>query len=169
MKAQSSLEFLMTYGWALFIIFAVSALYINFGLSNPETSIQTSCIFESDFECVEFVAVHNGSRLDLTIILQNTAGYDLNITGVTIGRLQGVTGAPPSFSYDEVTYFTVDSWETRTILLGERIPLHIRINNAQISNQLVRMSLDIRYRINRPGFFTRMVRGDLTVRIQRNI
>ncbi len=56
MRAQASLEFLSTYGWAFIVIILMIGTVSFFGVSNPDIFIAEKCTFEEDITCVDFFA-----------------------------------------------------------------------------------------------------------------
>lgn len=72
-KAQASMEFLMTYGWALLVVLlAIGALtYFNSGITKQSSEI---CSLSAGFGCSEFKINTNA----ITIVLRNGLGKDIN-------------------------------------------------------------------------------------------
>lgn len=56
MKAQASIEFLSTYGWAFIIIILMIGTVSYFGVTNPDVFVAEKCTFEEDITCVDFFA-----------------------------------------------------------------------------------------------------------------
>lgn len=90
-KAQTSLEFLMTYGWALIIILVVLLVAWQMGLFNPR-SIQPGYsgfwgVVPGDF------SLKSDGVSTLTLSVKNEVGASVNITrmNVTIGEEKSVT------------------------------------------------------------------------------
>ena len=50
-KAQSAMEYLVTYSWALLILVLVLAALIGFGLFNQATYTPNACAIQGDFSC----------------------------------------------------------------------------------------------------------------------
>lgn len=74
-KAQSAMELIMTYGWALFIVlFAIGALYY-FSLS-PEDAISPSCIFTGELSCEGFKIFQDKVGVEL----RNNVGREITVT-----------------------------------------------------------------------------------------
>jgi hypothetical protein len=59
-KAQSAMEYLMTYGWAILIIAVVLASLFALGVFNSGASLSTSCIALAGFTCSSPV-LHQGN------------------------------------------------------------------------------------------------------------
>ncbi|VVC72221.1 Uncharacterised protein [uncultured archaeon] len=65
---QVSMEFLMTYGWAIIIMLAVVAVLFLLGVFNPPTP--SGCVVESGFAC---------------------RGYKINTSGLTLNLIQSTS------------------------------------------------------------------------------
>lgn len=87
-KAQSALEYLMTYGWALIVIAIVIAvlIFVTSGATGGVT-----CQSQSTGIVVKNWAVSSANGVGLS--LQNTTGSDINVTGVTAAG-SFATGTP---------------------------------------------------------------------------
>ena len=78
-KSQSSLEYLMTYGWAVIIIaVALSALYV-FGVMNPSAFVSQQCLLPAGFTCA---IVGMGSSGIITVNIYQSTGSQITITSV---------------------------------------------------------------------------------------
>jgi hypothetical protein len=65
-KCQASLEYLITYAWALFIIFLVIGFLSTYLLTNS-TTIELECYFGDHFFCTEAVYNNSGDTIDLVL------------------------------------------------------------------------------------------------------
>jgi hypothetical protein len=133
MKAQSALEYLMTYGWAILIVIIVGAALYALGVFNPGTftgqkSTGFSAVQMDDFkfDTEGNVTLLIGNRRGRTIDIKNiTAEYGANTLGnntvgcltTPLGPNEECTGSvgvftpqPQGASYDmEITVKYVDS------------------------------------------------------------
>jgi hypothetical protein len=95
-KAQSAMEYLMTYGWAILIVIIVAAALFALGVFNPATYTQSA---PTGFQ--GFLIPEGGWQLtsagQLTIQLKNMAGANINITNVT-AVYAGAMGYNASYS-----------------------------------------------------------------------
>ena len=78
-RAQAAMEFLMTYGWAILVVLIVIGALAYFGVLSPSTLLPEKCTFPVSLSCLDH-AVGNGF---MAISLQNGAGRDITIRGVT--------------------------------------------------------------------------------------
>ena len=78
-KAQSALEYLMTYGWAILIIVIVGAALFALGVFNPQGTSAMSVSGITDFQIVDAGITTDGN---LTLILGVKTGKTTTITGI---------------------------------------------------------------------------------------
>lgn len=79
MKAQSAIEYLITYSWAIIIITITLGAIYALGLFNPNYFISNQCIFHADFGCLSAFLYANGL---VTVNIQQSTSSPINITGV---------------------------------------------------------------------------------------
>lgn len=79
-RAQASVDFLFTYGWALMAVLIVLIAITYFGISRPQQFVAQQCVADDAFNCFEFGA--DSDSLD--VILQSKVGMPLNITAVAV-------------------------------------------------------------------------------------
>ena len=72
MKAQSAMEYLMTYGWAILIIAVVLAALFELGVFNGSNLAPQACIAESGLQCTNLVYNNTG----ITFTFGQTTGQD---------------------------------------------------------------------------------------------
>jgi hypothetical protein len=86
-KAQSAMEYLMTYGWAILIVIIVAAALFALGVFNPSTYTQSAPTGFQGFQIPSGGFQLKGNATDpqsnLTLQLQNMVGSNINITNVT--------------------------------------------------------------------------------------
>lgn len=78
-KAQSALEYLMTYGWAILIIVIVGAALFALGVFNPSGSATMTMSEISDFQLVDATINQGGN---VTVILGTKTGKATTVTGI---------------------------------------------------------------------------------------
>lgn len=89
-RGQSSIEYLVTYGWTLLAILAAVAMVWYLGIFNPSNLLGSGDTAKGfTFSIVQ--QKYSGTVLNLA--LGNTQGQAVNITGVTVG---GVNGTMPT-------------------------------------------------------------------------
>lgn len=72
-KAQSAMEFLVTYGWVLTAVLSIIGLLFYFGVMNPKMFITEQCISSYPFFCGKpFV-----NNSEVNIMLLNKAEYGI--------------------------------------------------------------------------------------------
>ncbi|MBI2580739.1 hypothetical protein HYV85_02925 [Candidatus Woesearchaeota archaeon] len=78
-RAQAAMEFLMTYGWAILVVLVVIGALAYFGVLSPSTLLPEKCTFPVSLSCTD----HQVLRDRITLILQNGAGRDMQVTRVS--------------------------------------------------------------------------------------
>ena len=74
-KAQSAMEYLMTYGWAILIVAVVLGVLYNLGVFTGAAFLGTSCIAASGFYCTNPILSTGGV---LTVTIGQATGTTLN-------------------------------------------------------------------------------------------
>jgi len=101
-KAQSALEYLMTYGWAILIIVIVGAALYALGVFNPASSTSLTLTGVTNFQLID--AVLNKSSDTLTVIIGTKTGkttaisnIDFDVDGTCMNSaIDGNTSIAPS-------------------------------------------------------------------------
>lgn len=81
-RAQSAMEYLMTYGWAILVIAVVLAILFSIGVFSGGSFLGTSCIAASGYLCQNPVIFHTGNALTFTFGQNNGATIYNVIVGV---------------------------------------------------------------------------------------
>ena len=81
-KAQSALEFLMTYGWAIMVVLAAIGALSYFGVLSPDKFLPQRCSFPAGISCVDFEYDVIDEIGTLSFAIRNNLGWD--ITGVSV-------------------------------------------------------------------------------------
>jgi Na+/H+-translocating membrane pyrophosphatase len=76
-KAQSAIEYLTTYGWAIMIVAIALTVMFYFGVFSPGRFVNTQCIFPADFSCLSSFMSTNGV---IIVNIQQSTMYTINIT-----------------------------------------------------------------------------------------
>jgi len=79
MKAQSAMEYLVTYGWAILIIGIVISTLYALGIFSLKNYVNTFCVFPADFSCLNSYLFPNGNFI--INIVQSTS-TPINITSI---------------------------------------------------------------------------------------
>ena len=97
-KAQSAMEYLMTYGWAILIIGIALAAMFQMGLFNPSKYVTDTCTLPSGLTCGSFFLYPNGL---LTVSIGNGLQDPINVTAIGCSQNKTTTNMqipynPPS-------------------------------------------------------------------------
>ena len=83
LKAQSAMEYLMTYGWAILIISVVLASLFSLGVFNAGSALSTTCLPLSGYTCTSPL-LHSGTLY------------------ITVGQATGISWTNTVYYYDPV-------------------------------------------------------------------
>ena len=97
-KAQSAMEYLMTYGWAILIIGIALAAMFQMGLFNPSRYVTNTCTLPSGLACGQFILYSNGT---LSVSIGNALQDPINVTAIGCSQNETITNMqipynPPS-------------------------------------------------------------------------
>ena len=93
-KSQAALEFIMTYGWAILVVLVAISALAYFGVLSPDRFLPSKCVLQSGIACLD----HKATSTGLTVIAENSLGYDVTITAVKAVQCTAQTGLSTSFS-----------------------------------------------------------------------
>jgi len=99
LRAQSAMEFLMTYGWAILLMLVVVSVLFYMGVLSPRSVAPNSLAFPAGFTAYDY-QLDSSARLYLD--LGQAVGEDINILSVLCAREAGgdsPTGSSPITSY----------------------------------------------------------------------
>ncbi len=94
MKAQSAMEYLMTYGWAILIIAVVLAALFAIGIfTNPGLGV--SCVAASGYTCTSIALAETGSNnVSLSFTFGQTSGSTVYNVGMACSATASAGGLP---------------------------------------------------------------------------
>lgn len=92
-KAQSAMEYLMTYGWAILIIGVVLVALFALGIFNASSFVSSTCTPVAGFQCTSYSLTSSGFSATIS---QSTSSDWLTANVFFLGP--GVTGPPSSFN-----------------------------------------------------------------------
>ena len=87
-KSQAALEFLMTYGWAILVVLVAIGALAYFGVLSPGLFLPARCTLQAGIACID----HKATSTALTVIAQNSLGYDVTITDLKAQLCTAQTG-----------------------------------------------------------------------------
>jgi hypothetical protein len=81
-KAQAAMEYLVTYGWALLVLFVVVGYLISSGAFSASTFATQECTFQPDLPCSPYVLYKSLGSTRLEFGLTNGLGFPIKVTKV---------------------------------------------------------------------------------------
>ena len=134
-RSQAALEFLTTYAWAfLVILISISALYY-FGVFDFSKFLPQSCLFPSQFECLDYSFTGNQIRFRLI----NNIGEQISVTRFNLTNDASTplacTNPAVPFTWDNglPMDFTFTNCQNGAFIKGERAEAKIRIQYYAIN------------------------------------
>ena len=119
-KAQSAMEYLMTYGWAILVIAVVLAALFALGVFNGGT-LPTACIAGSGFVC------------KITVFTSSTASSGL--LSITLGQATGTNWASANIAFLNASQYstptTASNWA-----VGNMIVVGALASGSETTNSL---------------------------------
>ncbi len=91
-RAQVAAEYLATYGWALFAMFAVIAVLISSGMLSPSRFTNETCTFAPNLPCRGFYASKDTSTTNgiiTSLNITNTQGFPIYIERCSFSLAKG--------------------------------------------------------------------------------
>ena len=98
-KAQSAMEYMTTYGWAILILSAVLVVLWQLKLLNPSSFSTNVCVFPASFGCLS--ASISASTESLSINLEQATQTPINVTAIgcnDAGTLTNMVNYTPASS-----------------------------------------------------------------------
>jgi len=96
-KAQSAMEYLMTYGWAILIIAVVLGALFSLGVFSGSSLLGTSCIASPGYFCQNPVLTPSGSNGALTFSFGQNTGATVYNAIIYVEPQSQSPGSPASF------------------------------------------------------------------------
>ncbi len=88
-KAQSALEYMMTYGWAILIIVIVAVILYSMGIFSPASSISSTI---TGFSGLGVTNAQCFSNNGMVVLFTNNIGQPINLTKVMVSIGSTITG-----------------------------------------------------------------------------
>lgn len=122
-KGQAAIEFLMTYGWAIFIVLLSLGAIAYFGYTNPQRLLPEKCIFTNGIICQDALITTNSINVSLVNGLGRTI-YNISASPVDFNGncISSINTASPD---DQIR---IDCGLTTNLIKGERKRFKIYLN-----------------------------------------
>jgi hypothetical protein len=134
-KAQSAMEYLMTYGWAVLLIAVVLTVLFSIGLFNGNNVSPNLCQATPGFICTGAVYSHSDANIIVTIGQETGVNWiAANIVFVPQDTAYSASGVPSiSFTHSPANTVLYTSGLTN----GEEIMLYLPVNSVTWNPQNV--------------------------------
>lgn len=124
-KSQYSVEFLITYGWALLIIGIIVGAIYTFGWFDPGNFLPQKCHFYGQVGCRDYFL--NQSEFKVSVV--NNFGVELQIKGLKLF----VDGEPMTIDDSDWTDSEIHTWKRGAVEV-----VNVPINSSQNIKKLIR-------------------------------
>lgn len=83
-RGQASVEYLLTYGWALLILVAMLAALYGIGVFNPSRYLPQECVFQPGIPCNYFRLIKpTTNQFEFTLQSMNGLGFNISLQNVS--------------------------------------------------------------------------------------
>jgi hypothetical protein len=114
-RAQSAMEYLMTYGWAILIIAVVLGALFSLGVFSGSSLIGNACIAGPGFLCQSMILSHTSGALSATIGQSTGSSWGNSLlVFVAQGSALGTNGFP-------MVYGTANYMTTNAVVSGQTV------------------------------------------------
>ncbi len=83
-KGQASIEYLMTYGWAILVLSIVIVVLFAGGFLSPEGTVKEYCLFPPQIGCNAFISYYWHGNVIFKMNITNNLGYNAKITRAVV-------------------------------------------------------------------------------------
>lgn len=83
-KGQASIEYLMTYGWAVLVLSIVIVVLFAGGFLSPEGTVKEYCLFPPQITCNAFISYYWHNDIIFKMNMTNNFGYNIKITKIIL-------------------------------------------------------------------------------------
>jgi hypothetical protein len=92
-KAQSAMEYLMTYGWAILIIAVVLGALFSLGVFSGASLIGNACIAGPGYYCGSMIYSHGGGASGFSVVIGQSTGTSWTSSNIIMAPQGAATGA----------------------------------------------------------------------------
>lgn len=83
-KAQASIEYLMTYGWAILAIVIILGYIMVSGIFSPASFLPEQCMVNEDVYCTGHAIITKGDGSEVRISMKNRFSSPIEIASVSV-------------------------------------------------------------------------------------
>ena len=117
-RGQASLEFLMTYGWAILALLIVIAVLFSSGIWSPNYLISEECGFGNNMQC-NFALFNDGGSTKILLEMFNGFPYAVEIKEI---QLQALDRTQEFYGFEEDKRLeSGESWTFEGTLTGAEV------------------------------------------------
>ncbi len=114
-KAQSALEYMMTYGWAILVIVIVAAVLYSMGIFSPASSTGTTATGFNPFTVAAQVCTAHGMAISFILGGLQGGATSASVASVTVNSVSGAGGSTGTPTLTETLPLSVTSGTAFTV------------------------------------------------------
>jgi hypothetical protein len=88
MRGQAAVEYLMTYGWAIFALIVVLVVLLSSGIMSPNYLVSEECTFGTNLQC-QFALFNQAGSTKLFLNVFNGFPYEVEIRNIYLQTTDG--------------------------------------------------------------------------------
>jgi hypothetical protein len=120
MKGQSAVEYIVTYGWAIFALLIVIGVIISSGILNPSFILSEECRLGSNLPC-NFALFNEDGNTFLSLVVHNGFSYPIEVQDIRItDQSSGLSFAIESGAGGQIA--SGESTDIRARYVGDMLP-----------------------------------------------
>jgi len=167
-KGQAAFEYLVTYGWALILIFGIIAILYAY-IFKPEFYVAESCDMAPGIDCGTFMLALSGSDMVLNLSLRNGMEFAIEPQEVNITVKDFIDAGEKTYSWKDRNCNSECMATVPISAIGRgEMPMtfwfELRGNDPPIPGSLQRMKFSMLYKITETGSVHRTA-GILNVKV----
>ncbi len=141
-RAQAAVEFLITYGWAIFLILIAITALASMGLFNLSNLVPDSCTAQAGLECVDMRPPQR-EEMAIMLMLRNGLGQNIELLSGSALSGQGCDLSRLEASLDGSGYADLSS---STLTVPNTQAVWLRLTCDSYAGSTVKAGLSLRYR-----------------------
>jgi hypothetical protein len=130
-KAQSAMEYLMTYGWAILIIAVVLGALFSLGVFSGASLIGNACIAGPGYYCGSMIYSHTSGASQFTVVVGQSTGSSWTAVNVILapqGVATGSSGGP--INTGTTTVLQTSAASPVTLVSGQQATVNLNLGST---------------------------------------
>ena len=142
-RGQAALEFLMTYGWAIFVVLAILGVLSYTGVLSLNNLLPDVCTAAAGIYCEDMKSVHVNDN-EVMISIRNQLGQEINLTDSSTLVSEACNLAGVTAETETVPETDLSSDDVK-VANGKKATLRITCDSSIVADRL-RMEFNLQYK-----------------------